>query len=108
LNELWTLSSGVPGLVRVELLEEKENEQKVDGTRNLSRLGCLGRKFALVLSREDQIMREDLIKREREWSRPRRDNSRYCMTPKVSCKERQLCWEVARAESMIGRVGELS
>lgn len=64
------MSSGVPELVRVELLEEKENEQKVDGTRNLSRLGCLGRKFASVLSREDQIMREDLIKREREWSRP--------------------------------------
>ena len=53
------------------VLEEKENEQKVDGTRNLSRLGCRCRKFVSVLSKEDQIMREDLIKREREWSRPR-------------------------------------
>ncbi len=54
----------------VELLEEKENEQNVDGTRYLSRLVCLGRKFVSVLSKEDQIMREDLIKREREWSTP--------------------------------------
>jgi hypothetical protein len=51
LNGLKTLSSRVPGLVCVELLEEKENEKTVDGRSNLSRLGCCGRKFVSVLSK---------------------------------------------------------
>ncbi len=98
MNELWTLSSEVPRLVRVELLEGKENEQKVDGTRSLSRLGCLGRKFALVLSREDQIMREDLIKREREWSRPRRDTLDIVWHQRSLARSDNCAWELARAK----------